>query len=53
LTVVKPEKKSAEGTEELLKANFIKIAKRSKVWLVAMNEAGHLGTKENAAERAF
>ena len=39
LTPKKPENKSVPGTEALQKSNFIKIAKRAKVWLNAMNEA--------------
>ena len=38
LTPVKPQDKTVAGTDALLKANFVKIAKRSKVWLLAMNE---------------
>lgn len=38
LTPVQPENKSVAGTDAYLKANYIKIAKRAKVWLIAMNE---------------
>jgi len=37
LTPVLPENKTVDGTDALLKANFVKIAKRTKIWLVAMN----------------
>mmetsp|Transcript_10018 Transcript_10018/g.13631 ORF Transcript_10018/g.13631 Transcript_10018/m.13631 type:complete len:111 (+) Transcript_10018:1245-1577(+) len=52
LTPVAPEDKTVANTDALLKANFIKIAKRSKVWLLAMNEQQMMEPKEKGVERA-
>ena len=52
LTPKKPENKSVPGTEALQKSNFIKIAKRAKVWLNAMNEAAKVQPKQVSVNRA-
>ena len=52
LAPVKPQDKSIAGTDALLKANFVKIAKRSKVWLLAMNEQAAMEPKERGVNRA-
>ena len=52
LTPVKEEDNTVAGTDALLKANFVKIAKRSKVWLVAMNESASQSGKERGVDRA-
>ena len=52
LTPVKPQDKTVAGTDALLKANFVKIAKRTKVWLLAMNEQAVMEPKERGVVRA-
>jgi hypothetical protein len=52
LTPKKTEDKAVAGTDALLKANFIKIAKRTKVWLLAMNEQAAMEPKERGIVRA-
>lgn len=49
---VAPEDKTVAGTDALLKANFIKIAKRTKVWLSALNEQAKMEPKMRNVQAA-
>ena len=49
---VAPEDKTVAGTDALLKANFVKIAKRTKVWLSALNEQAKIEPKMHAVQQA-
>ena len=53
LKALKPEDKATVDTSALLDANFIKIAKRSKVWLMAIKEQETLRAREKNVERSY
>lgn len=49
---VVPEDKKVGGTDALARANFVKLAKRTKVWLIAMSEEARILPNVNAVERS-